>query len=120
MINQALMISKHHPHTESMGGAGSVGPKAKFFHNKQLRGIFLQFTDSQTAASPFTPPVLLHTHMIKVLSAPPASQNGMATGCATWKGVIFFPDSAAPQSQRLGGEHNVQPGAVQVSHAGWH
>lgn len=51
-----------------------------FFHNKQFLGIFLQFTGSQTAASPFTAPVLLHTQIMKVLSVPPASQNAMATG----------------------------------------
>lgn len=61
VISQALMNSKHHPHTESMGGAGSIGPKAKFFHNKQFLGLFLLFTDSQTAAFPSTAPVLLHT-----------------------------------------------------------
>lgn len=32
-----------------------------------------------------------------------------------WKALVFSPDSAAAQPQRFGGEHNVQPGAVQVS-----
>lgn len=60
------------PARRKPGGAGSIGPRGKFFHNKSLLGTAFCLTGSQTIASPFTPPLLLHIQILKVLGVCPS------------------------------------------------
>lgn len=60
-------------------GGGSISPRGKFFHNKPFLGTDFWLMGSQTTASPFMAPFLLHIQITTVLGIPPASHNAMAT-----------------------------------------